>query len=110
MCGHIAHISCALRSYMAGKVGGSIGLDVEYYCRRCDAKSDLIPHVTRLLQTCKSIASRDDIEKILKVGLSILRGSERTSAKRLLNRIKLAISKVKMICFQLRIKTIGFLL
>ncbi|GMN46708.1 hypothetical protein TIFTF001_015875 [Ficus carica] len=94
MCGHIAHISCALRSYMAGKVGGSIGLDVEYYCRRCDVKSDLVPHVTRLLQTCKSIDTRDDIVKILKVGLSILRGSERTSAKRLLNRIELAISKL----------------
>lgn len=99
ICAHIAHLNCALRSYMAGKVGGSIGLDAEYYCRRCDAKTDLVPHVTRLLQTCKSIDSRRDIEKILKVGISILRGSERTGAKRLFNRIELAIRKVNMIFF-----------
>ncbi|XVF38250.1 hypothetical protein REPUB_Repub20aG0084000 [Reevesia pubescens] len=37
ICGHVAHLNCALRSNMAGTVGGSIGLDAEYYCRRCDA-------------------------------------------------------------------------
>ncbi|KAF4363512.1 hypothetical protein CsatB_026209 [Cannabis sativa] len=95
ICGHIAHIDCAVRCYMAGKVGGSIGLDAEYYCRRCDAKTDLIPHVTRLLQTCESINSRDDIDRILKVGVSILHGSRKTSAKRLLNRIQLAIGKLE---------------
>ncbi|KAI8006748.1 Protein root UVB sensitive 6 [Camellia lanceoleosa] len=29
ICGHVAHIDYALRSYMAGTVGGSIGLDAE---------------------------------------------------------------------------------
>lgn len=97
ICGHIAHIDCSLRCYMAGKVGGSIGLDAEYYCRRCDARTDLVSHVTRLLQTCELIDSRDDIEKILKVGSSVLRGSQRASAKGLLNRIEVAITKVNMI-------------
>ncbi|KAJ0245020.1 hypothetical protein HA466_0185220 [Hirschfeldia incana] len=44
VCGHVAHVNCALRAYMAGTVGGSIGLDAEYYCRRCDARKDLVPH------------------------------------------------------------------
>ena len=95
ICGHVAHLNCALRSYMAGTVGGSIGLDAEYYCRRCDAKTSLVPHVTGLLKTCESIDSRDDIEKILNIGVCILRGSQKTNARGLLNRIESAITKVK---------------
>ncbi|XVE65992.1 hypothetical protein DITRI_Ditri08aG0045500 [Diplodiscus trichospermus] len=95
ICGHVAHLNCALRSYMAGTVGGSIGLDAEYYCRRCDAKTSLVPHVTRLLQTCESIDSRDDIENILNIGFCILRGTEETNARGLLNRIESAITKLK---------------
>ncbi|XP_050219264.1 protein OBERON 2 [Mercurialis annua] len=95
ICGHVAHVDCALRTYMAGTVGGSIGLDVEYYCRRCDAKTDLIPHVTRLLETCESIDSCEQLEKMLTVGTCILRGSQKYNAKTLLNRIESAISKLK---------------
>ncbi|MCL7038425.1 hypothetical protein MKW94_001198 [Papaver nudicaule] len=95
VCGHAAHLDCALRSYMAGKVGGTIGLDVEYYCRRCDKITDLIPHVSRLLQTCQSLNSPDEIEKILKLGLSIVRGSQRAGAVNLLNSIELALRKQK---------------
>lgn len=95
ICGHVAHLNCALRSYMAGTVGGSIGLDVEYYCRRCDAKTSLVPHVTTLLKTCESINSRDEIEKILNVGVCILRGSQRTNARGLLNRIESTITELK---------------
>ncbi|KAA8548649.1 hypothetical protein F0562_000333 [Nyssa sinensis] len=69
ICGHVAHIQCGLRSYMAGTVGGSIGLDAEYYCRRCDSRTDLVSNITKLLQTCESIESRDDIEKILNIGI-----------------------------------------
>ncbi|GFZ07493.1 CDPK adapter, putative [Actinidia rufa] len=72
ICGHIAHIDCALRSYMAGTVGGSIGLDAEYYCRCCDRRTELVSHVIKLLRTCESIDSRDDIEKILNVGTLFL--------------------------------------
>ncbi|XP_030974275.1 protein OBERON 2-like [Quercus lobata] len=95
ICGHIAHIDCALRCYMAGTVGGSIGLDAEYYCRRCDARTDLVSHAARFLQTCESIDSRDDIEKILSVGVCILGGSQKTSAKRLLIRFESAIAKLQ---------------
>ncbi|GJM96597.1 hypothetical protein PR202_ga13452 [Eleusine coracana subsp. coracana] len=42
ICGHVAHLDCALRCYMAGTVGGTIGLDVQYYCRRCDNKTNLM--------------------------------------------------------------------
>ncbi|KAJ4969017.1 hypothetical protein NE237_015718 [Protea cynaroides] len=95
ICGHVAHIDCALRSYMAGTVGGSIGLDVEYYCRRCDKRTDLISHVTRLIKTCESLSAREEIEKILSLGLCILRSSQRTSAKKLLKHMELAMTKLK---------------
>ncbi|KAM7256786.1 hypothetical protein ACFE04_012527 [Oxalis oulophora] len=95
ICGHVAHLNCALQAYMAGTVGGNIGLDAEYYCRRCDSRKDLISHVLKLLQVCKFIDSREDIEKILNVGVCILRGSKKTSAKRLLSRIEWSIIKLK---------------
>ncbi|CAI0466174.1 unnamed protein product [Linum tenue] len=90
ICSHVAHIECALRTYMAGTVGGSIGLDAEYFCRRCDAKTDLVPHAVKLLQTCKFMDSRDEIAKILNLGICILRGSQRNNARDLLKRIQLA--------------------
>ncbi|CAK7327068.1 unnamed protein product [Dovyalis caffra] len=95
MCGHVAHINCALRSYMAGTLGGSIGLDAEYYCRRCDARTDLVPHVKSLLQTCKTVNSQDEIEKILNLGFCVLRGSQRADAKGLRKCIEAAITKLK---------------
>ncbi|KAL6526574.1 hypothetical protein OROGR_015664 [Orobanche gracilis] len=94
-CGHSCHVDCALRAYMAGTVGGSIGLDAEYYCRRCDSKTDLVSYVTNLLENCESVASRDDIEKILRLGICVLRGSQKTSANELLRLVELAMSKLK---------------
>ncbi|KAK4355590.1 hypothetical protein RND71_024561 [Anisodus tanguticus] len=94
ICGHIAHIDCALRSYIAGTVGGSIGLDAEYFCRRCDSRTDLVSHVIKLLNIFGSIDSRDDIEKILNVGICILRGSQKTNAKQLLRHINSAMAKL----------------
>lgn len=94
-CGHVAHINCGLRAYMAGTVGGTIGLDAEYYCRRCDSRLDLVSHVRKLLKTCESINSRDDIEMILGVGISILRDSQRASAKQLLHQISVAMAKLR---------------
>ncbi|GFP86526.1 hypothetical protein PHJA_000796400 [Phtheirospermum japonicum] len=93
-CGHSCHIDCALRAYMAGTVGGSIGLDAEYYCRRCDSRTDLVSYVTKLLENCDSVASQEEFEKILRVGVCVLRGSKKTSAKDLLRHIELAMSKV----------------
>ncbi|KAL3505931.1 hypothetical protein ACH5RR_031313 [Cinchona calisaya] len=94
-CGHIAHINCGLRAYLAGTVGGTIGLDAEYYCRRCDSRSDLVSHVTKLIKTCESLGSRDDIEMILNVGKSILHGSERASAEQLLHHISSVMVKLR---------------
>ncbi|KAK4388586.1 hypothetical protein Sango_2465200 [Sesamum angolense] len=94
-CGHSCHIDCALRAYMAGTVGGSIGLDAEYYCRRCDSRTNLVSHVIKLLENCESIVSPDDIEKILKIGICVLRGSKKASAKQLLHHIESAMSKLK---------------
>lgn len=95
ICGHVAHLNCAIQSYVAGTIGGSIGLDAEYYCRRCDSRTDLVPHVRKLFQTCRTIDSRDDIDKILSVGVCILRGSERISARELLSSIESASRKLK---------------
>ncbi|GAY58309.1 hypothetical protein CUMW_186060, partial [Citrus unshiu] len=95
VCGHIAHLNCALRCYMAGTVGGSIGLDAEYCCRRCDAKTDLVSHVTRSIEVCKSVDSLEDVEKFLNLGVCVLRGSQKTSAKELLIHIEQAIAKLK---------------
>ncbi|WOK91577.1 hypothetical protein Cni_G00268 [Canna indica] len=95
ICGHMAHLECALRSYLAGTVGGSIGLDVEYYCRRCDNKTDLFPHVSKLVKVCESIDSREDMEKILNLGYCILRGSEQKRAKSLQNHITQVIMKLE---------------
>lgn len=94
ICGHIAHLECALRSRMAGTIGGIIGLDTEYHCRRCDLRTDLIPHVNKLVQTCKTIDSRNGIEKILNLGACLLRGTKRAIAKELLTHIELANLKV----------------
>ncbi|XP_019056532.1 PREDICTED: OBERON-like protein [Tarenaya hassleriana] len=95
ICGHVAHINCALRAYMAGTVGGSIGLDAEYYCRRCDAKKDLIPHVYRFKEICGMVKSQADVEKILNLGICMLRGSKKAKAKELLICIESAVVKLK---------------
>ncbi|KAL8209505.1 hypothetical protein R6Q57_006237 [Mikania cordata] len=95
ICGHICHVECGLRSFMAGTVGGTIGLDAEYYCRRCDAITDLIPHVKNLLRNCESISNGDKMKKILNICVIILRGSTKTSAKNLLHRVKSATAKLK---------------
>ncbi|XP_010322259.1 uncharacterized protein [Solanum lycopersicum] len=88
ICGHVSHVECALRAYMAGTVGGSINLDAEYLCRCCDSRTDLVAHALKLLNICTSIASYADIEKILNVGICVLRGSQKRSGKELLHRIE----------------------
>uniref|UniRef100_A0A1J3K8V5 Protein OBERON 1 n=1 Tax=Noccaea caerulescens TaxID=107243 RepID=A0A1J3K8V5_NOCCA len=95
ICGHVAHVNCALRAYMAGTFGGCIGLDAEYYCRRCDAKTDLVPHVHRFLEICQTVQFQGDVEKILNLGICILRGSQRDNAKALLNCIESTLVKLK---------------
>ncbi|KAJ0533065.1 putative oberon, PHD finger domain-containing protein [Helianthus annuus] len=95
ICGHICHIECALRSYMAGTVGGTICLDAEYYCRRCDATTDLVPHVVNLIKSCESISYGDKMRKILNLCIIILRGSTKTNAKNLLHHVQSTLAKLK---------------
>ncbi|KAH0633565.1 hypothetical protein KY284_036351 [Solanum tuberosum] len=87
-------MDCALRAYMAGTVGGSINLDAQYLCGYCDSRMDLVPHALKLLNTCTSVASRADIEKILNVGICILRGSQKRNGKELLHRIESIKAKI----------------
>ncbi|XP_060215432.1 uncharacterized protein LOC132642185 isoform X1 [Lycium barbarum] len=94
ICGHITHVECAVRAYMAGTVGGSINLDVQYLCRYCDSRTDLVPHVLKILNICTSIASRADIEKILNFGICILRGTQKRSGEQLLHRIESIMAKL----------------
>jgi PHD - plant homeodomain finger protein len=93
-CGHGAHVKCALRCFMAGTVGGSIGLDAEYYCRRCDNKMDLVPHVAGFSMVCRSVGSRVKAESILDLGLCALSGSSRAVARKLHGHIDSSLSKV----------------
>ncbi|EOA40309.1 hypothetical protein CARUB_v10009042mg [Capsella rubella] len=95
ICGHVAHLNCALRAYMAGTIGGRIGLDAEYCCRRCDATKDLVPHVNKFLEICQTVEYQGDVEKILNLGICILRGSQRENAKELLNCIESTVIKLK---------------
>ncbi|RAL54363.1 hypothetical protein DM860_001491 [Cuscuta australis] len=95
ICGHLAHIECALRAYVAGTVGGSIGLDAEYFCRRCDSKTDLVFHVVDFVQACETVDSRDEIDKMLSLAICMLRGARRVTAKQLLQHIESAAAKLK---------------
>jgi len=95
ICGHAAHLECALRSFLAGTVEQPIGLDAEYLCRRCDRKTELISHANELLLTCEAIDSNDDIkEKILHLGLRLLCDSQKATATELMSRFALTLSKV----------------
>ncbi|XP_045815620.1 OBERON-like protein [Trifolium pratense] len=108
ICGHVAHLECALRSQLAGTVAKSIGLDVEYHCRRCDGRTNLLSHVETLYQSCKSVDLDDEIKKkILDLGACILRGSKIPVAKELLNCVELAISKLKCVANNEDIKNGG---
>lgn len=57
ICGHISHLDCVLRAYMAGKVRGSINLGAHYICRYHDSRMDLAPHDLKLINTCTSFSS-----------------------------------------------------
>ncbi|XP_017222350.2 uncharacterized protein LOC108199116 [Daucus carota subsp. sativus] len=72
---------------MAGTIGA------EYYCRCCDTRTDLLPHVKIFLQICESISSHDDIKKILNLGVYVLQGSQRSAAERLLLVFEIAMGK-----------------
>jgi hypothetical protein len=60
-------------------------------------RTDSLFHFSLSSPTCESLDSRDEIEKILNLGVCILHGSQKTSANELLKRIEVAIAKVKVI-------------
>jgi hypothetical protein len=79
---------------MAGTVGGVFALDVQYLCRLCDNKINLMTHVEKLMETCQSLESRDEIEPMLNLGLCLLRGSKQMRARSLENQMRSAMEKV----------------
>ncbi|CAJ1971703.1 unnamed protein product [Sphenostylis stenocarpa] len=86
--GHVCHIECSLRSFLDVRVGGNIGLDGEYHCRRCSGTTDMISHVYNLLQTCKTTnLDQEILKKILNLGAFLVRGSGRKVANELLAQI-----------------------
>ncbi|KAH7666270.1 hypothetical protein IHE45_13G090400 [Dioscorea alata] len=95
ICGHVAHLDCARRCYLAGTVKGSINLDVEYYCRRCDNRTDLMEHMTKLFKTSQSVNSYEDIEKMLNLALPLLRESQHILAKNLHTSMETVLAKLK---------------
>ncbi|PNX96266.1 hypothetical protein L195_g019469 [Trifolium pratense] len=77
ICGHLCHMECAFRAYKARTLGGIFDLDVEYFCWRCNGKTELISHVNKLLLTCEAIDSDDDLkQKMLNLGINLLHRSE----------------------------------
>ena len=69
-------------------------MDVQYYCRRCDNRTNLMMHVHKLLETCLSLRSKEEIKPILHLGINILSGSRQPQAKNLENYMGLVMSKV----------------
>ena len=94
ICGHVGHLDCAFQHLLAGTVGGGTPMDVQYYCRRCDNRTNLMMHVHKLLETCLSLRSKEEIKPILPLRINILSGSRPPQAKNLENYMGLVMSKV----------------
>lgn len=94
VCGHVAHLECALLCHMAG-VEQSIGLDVEYYCRRCDKKTNLMMLVSSILHASESLEVRADVEKNLCLALRIIQGTRQIVGRSLQNNIELSLKKLR---------------
>ncbi|KAH9300317.1 hypothetical protein KI387_011900, partial [Taxus chinensis] len=93
-CGHVAHLECAIICQTGGVVR-SIGLDVEYYCRRCDKKTDLLKHVLGLITTPGSGKLRSDVENSLNLALRLIQGTQQTRCRSLENLIQSALKKLQ---------------
>ena len=85
ICVYVSYQDCAIRGYMAGKVGGSINLDAQYLWRYCDSRMDLVSHALMFINTCTYVSSFDDLKKFLNVGIFLLHGSKKRSGKELLH-------------------------
>ncbi|KAL3677305.1 hypothetical protein R1sor_027253 [Riccia sorocarpa] len=96
ICGHGAHLECALGARVAGVVKES-KLDIEYMCRRCDSKIDLRELVTRLLEAVGNTVKRPVAEKYLQLALQIMQGTEHggSGARVLESLVQSALKKVQ---------------
>ena len=76
ICGHAAHLECALDSQLAGVIK-KIGLDMEYMCRRCDRKTDLKETVSRLVsEFMNKTATESKVENSLQLLLRVVQDPE----------------------------------
>lgn len=94
ICGHVAHLECAVICQTAGVVR-SIGLDVEYYCRRCDKKTDLLKHVLGLIPTPELSKTGADFESNLNLALRLVQGTQQLGARILENLFQKAVKKLQ---------------
>ncbi|XP_027364735.1 protein OBERON 1-like [Abrus precatorius] len=96
ICGHVAHMECALRDSLAGTAGGDVAIDAEYYCRRCKGRTDLVSHVKKLIESCTTTNLDSDIRKnILNLCTSLLENSKKDDARKLLIKIGKSVQEVK---------------
>ncbi|CAN6464882.1 unnamed protein product [Victoria cruziana] len=94
VCGHVSHVTCAVASRIGG-TAESVGVDVGYYCRRCDQKTDLVAHVYNMLRVCQASGSNKDVEEYLGLCLSLLEGSTSFGAMAWVAGIQTALRKLK---------------
>ncbi|KAG8044316.1 hypothetical protein GUJ93_ZPchr0139g33510 [Zizania palustris] len=88
-------ILVSAESAAAFSAAGLLTIPLEYLCRLCDNKTNLMMHVEELLETCKSLQSRDEIEPILITGSYLLRGSGQMKARSLAKYVRSAMAKLK---------------
>eukprot|EP00252_Welwitschia_mirabilis_P001259 TRINITY_DN11153_c0_g1_i1.p1 TRINITY_DN11153_c0_g1~~TRINITY_DN11153_c0_g1_i1.p1 ORF type:complete len:386 (-),score=70.43 TRINITY_DN11153_c0_g1_i1:23-1075(-) len=93
ICGHVAHMECALDCNTAGVLTDQ-GLDVEYYCRRCDLKTDLMMHVDQLLNQSHILKDSAGAIKNMELALRFLNGTERKGGQKLKTLLELSLNKV----------------
>ncbi|KAJ7552557.1 hypothetical protein O6H91_06G060300 [Diphasiastrum complanatum] len=96
ICGHAAHLHCALDSQMAGVVKLR-GIDMEYLCRRCDKKTDLKDVISHLIEGMTKVTVKPCAEKMLKLALRTIQGSQRggRETKMLESTAHWALDKIK---------------
>lgn len=75
LCGHAAHLECALNSQLAGVIKKN-GLDLEYICRRCDRKTDLKGTVVQMVEAVGQNAPQSTVENVLQLALRTVQDPE----------------------------------
>ncbi|XP_031474763.1 protein OBERON 2 [Nymphaea colorata] len=94
VCGHVSHVRCTIASRLGGSVE-SVGVDVGYYCRRCDQRTDLVAHVYNMLRSCQVSGSSDGVEECLGLCLGLLQGAKWFGAMAWAAGIQSALRKLK---------------